>query len=127
MIKNGKYCTFKNLEYELTMDMDGNLLIISKDPLLLKEGFIDVYESGVYSKVVKSSELSNCHRVSIKGKIKGEIVNVYREDKYNYYVGTSDAEVARKLGLERTDKYYYEKWVPKNEVGIFEERKEIKL
>lgn len=47
--------------------------------------------------------------------------------KNDYYIGTSDGRIAKKLGIERTDKYYYESWGPKNEVEIFEEVKEIKL
>lgn len=127
MIRNGDYCLYKSREYEFTEDMDGYLVIISENPHMVKEGFTDKLRSGVYSKVVKPGELSNCYQVTTKGKIKGEIFNVSKEDKDKYYIGTSNTKVARKLGLERTDKYYYDKWVPKNEVEIFEDRKDIKL
>lgn len=127
MIRNGDYCLYKDMEYEFIEDMDGNLLIISEDSLLLNEGFIDKRGGGVYSKIVNHSELSNCYQISSRGKIKGELVNVSRQDGDKYFVGTSNSTVAQKLGLERTDKYYYDKWVPKSEVEIFEERKEINL
>jgi hypothetical protein len=121
MIRNGEYCLYKNREYEFTRDMDGNLLIVSENPQMVKEGFINKLKSCVYSKKVKSDELSNCYQVTTKGEIKGQIVNVSKQHKNKYYVGTSNTKVAQKLGLERTDKYYYEKWVPKNEVEIFED------
>ena len=35
-------------------------------------------------------------------------------------VGTSDARVAERLGLGRTDKYYYEKWIAKQNTEIKE-------
>ncbi|WP_172372747.1 hypothetical protein [Sporosarcina jiandibaonis] len=127
MIRNGEYCIYKNREFEFTSDMEGNLLIVSENPHMIKEGFVDKYRNGVYSKRVKPSELINCYQVTTKGKFKGEIINVSNEDKDKYYVGTSNTKFAQKLGLERTDKYYYEKWVPKNEVEIFEDRKDIKL
>lgn len=60
-------------------------------------------------------------------KIGHEIVNVSREKDNNVLIGTNDARIARELGIGRTDKYYYEQWIPKNEVEIFEERKEMKL
>ena len=127
MIRNGDYCLYKNREYEFTRDMNGNLLIVSENPHLVKEGFVDKLRSGVYSKVVKPNELSNCYQVTTKGKINGEIVNVSKEDKDKYYIGTSNTKVAQKFWLKKTDKYYYDKWVPKNEVEIFEDRKDIKL
>ena len=106
MIRNGDYCIYNNREYEFTRDMDGNLVIVSENSHMVKEGFIDKLRSGVYSKVVKPNELSNCYQVTSKGKITGEIVNVSKEDNDKYYLGTSNTKVAQKLGLERTDKYY---------------------
>ncbi|HHQ1173347.1 TPA: hypothetical protein ACSKOY_001504, partial [Listeria innocua] len=49
------------------------------------------------------------------------------ETKDFFRIGTINTEIAKELNFERTDKYYYEKWVPKNEVKIEKERKNIPL
>ncbi|MED4977354.1 hypothetical protein ABEV04_05020 [Heyndrickxia faecalis] len=127
MIRSGRYGTYKGKEYEINYDMEENLLVLSQDPNSIKCGFKDKYNSGLFTKIVNPDEVKNCYQVKTKGKIKGEIVNISNERENEYYIGTSDARIAKKLGMERTDKYYYESWVPKNEVEIFEEVKEIKL
>lgn len=125
MVRNGDYCIYKGREFKVNRDMEGNLLVLSHDPQLVNEGFEDIYNSGLYSKKVKSNDLSNCFSVYTKGKIDGEIVNISQENEFEYYVGTSNSDIAKKLGLERTDKYYYESWVQKDRVEVFEEREEI--
>ncbi|EGH7370838.1 hypothetical protein IEQ47_002877, partial [Listeria monocytogenes] len=60
---------------------------------------------------------------------------LYKEKEFEYIdetkellkIGTINTEVAKELNFERTDTYYYEKWVPKNEVEIKKERKNISL
>jgi hypothetical protein len=128
MIRNGNYCIYNGREFELSEDMDENLIILSENPASLKEkGFVDRFNSGVYSKVVKPSELTKCYRIITKGKLDGKVVNISNENSDEYYVGTLNAEIAKDLGAERTDKYYYEKWVPKERIEIFEEIQEINL
>ena len=50
---------------------------------------------------------------------------MHKEYENQFLVGTSDSSIAKTLGLDRTDKYYYEKWVPKEDVQLFEVRKPI--
>lgn len=102
------------------------MLILSHDNLLLQEGFEDTYSSGLYSKIISEDDLTSCCRIKTKAKLKGHTVNVYAENENAYCIGTSDASIAKELGLDRTDKYYYEKWVPKYEAVIFEERENNK-
>lgn len=128
MIRNGNYCIYNGIEYELSEDMDDNLIIFSENPSSLEEqGFIDQFNSGVYSKVVNTSELTKCYRITTKGKLNGKFVNISNENDNEYYVGTSNADIAKYIGAERTDKYYYEKWVPKERVEVFEEIQEINI
>lgn len=49
------------------------------------------------------------------------VVDVFGESEEEYLVGTAYSGVAEKLGLPRTDKYCYDKWVSKSEVEIYEE------
>lgn len=127
MIKKGDYCTYNNNEYELTGNMDGDLLILTTDYSLATDGFIDKYNSGVYTKKVDFEEISNCYHIRPYGIYRKERVNVRIKKGDLVHIGTPDASLAKVLGLDRTDKYYYEKWVPIDEVQLFEERKEINL
>ena len=54
-------------------------------------------------------------------------MNIRTEDEKSYLIGSPDAAKAQLLNLDRTDKYFYEKWVPKDEVEIFEMKKAIAL
>lgn len=81
MVRNGGFCTYNGNEYELTEDMDGNLLILTEDPFLAKDGFVDKWGSGVYSKKVSPNEISNCYRITTKGKINGKIVHISKENE----------------------------------------------
>ena len=54
-------------------------------------------------------------------------MNIRTENEQKYLIGTSDAAKAQLLNLDRTDKYFYEKWVPKDEVETFEVKKAIAL
>lgn len=42
-------------------------------------------------------------------------------------IGTSDFKLASKFNFNRTDKYYYEKKLPRDEVKIIEEQKNISV
>lgn len=121
MIRNGKYCTYRGKEFKANYDTFKNLLIFAEDSSYSKEGFIDEYGVGVYSKAVEPSEVSNCYRVTTQGIIKGLKVDVFNEREEEYLVGTAYSDIAEKLGLIRTDKYYHDKWVNKSEVDVFEE------
>ncbi|WP_416655679.1 hypothetical protein [Bacillus amyloliquefaciens] len=127
LIKNGNYCIFKGEEYEMSEDMDGNLLILTDNPLSIKEGFIDRFNSKVFSKIVTPHEITNCYSIKTKGKLDGKVVNISKETTDQYYVGTSDSLIAQELGLEQTDKYYYDKWISKDRVEVFEEKIDIKF
>lgn len=72
-------------------------------------------------------EITNCYSIRTKGKLDGKIVNISKETTDQYYVGTSDSLIAQELGLEQTDKYYYDKWISKDRVEVFEEKIDIKF
>ncbi|MCD7034524.1 hypothetical protein LRR81_09760 [Metabacillus sp. GX 13764] len=122
MIRKGYYGTYKGKEYKINRDMEGNLLVFSHDPSTIEEGFIDTYNSGLYSKVISEEEITNSYRVKTKGKIKGRIVNISKENENEYFIGTPDSAIAEELGMDRTDKYYYDMWIPKDRVEVLEER-----
>jgi len=120
-MKNGMFCIYKGNEYEVNKDMKCNYVLITKDEKIIDSDFIDKYQSGTYSKVVNLSELNKCYKIITKGIINEESVNIEKENDLYYFVGTSNSDIARDLGLNRTDKYYYNDWIPKEKVKIIEE------
>lgn len=66
---------------------------------------------------------------SIFAQFDGDIyrVSIVKENKQDVIIGTSNAKLARIYKMDRVDKYYYEKWVPKKDVEIIEARKDIPL
>lgn len=127
MIKNGRYGVYKNMEYKINEDMEGNLLIITSEKEKIDSSFVDKFKTGVYSKVINSSELESAYEVRMYGLVDGCKVNVTKENEEYYFIETGDCKVAEILGLSRCDKYYYEGKVDKNKTEIFEEKKELKL
>lgn|GEM_PF-4490965 len=58
-MKSEIYAIYKDQEYEITVDMDNNVQVITDDPTKIDEIFEDSNNSGLYSKVVKPSELKD--------------------------------------------------------------------
>jgi hypothetical protein len=126
MIKKGYFGIYKGKEYKVTEDMDNNFLILTDDLSKITNDFVDTYGSGVYTKKVSQNELSEYYYIQPQANYMGGQFNVSpREVDGKVCLGTGDARLAEKLKFERTDKYYYEKWVPKEEVIIIEQRKDI--
>lgn len=126
MIKNGLYCKMNNNEYKLSKNIKGDTLIITKNKRIIDETFIDKYGSGVYTKFVEEKELDEIYEINTIGKIGELVVNVEKEFEDSYLVGTSNLEIAQKLGLEQRDKYYHQGKILKENIIIKEEKVRIK-
>jgi hypothetical protein len=126
-IKKGRFAMFNGEEYKVYTNEDHSLDLISHDANDVNNGFIEQYPD-TYVKKVSKNEITGIHRIIPYAKYQGSRFDVNNQERNGeIHLGTIDATLAKDLGFERTDKYYYEKWVPKTEVEIFEERKEIKL
>lgn len=126
-IKKGRYARFNGKEYKVYTNEDGSYDLVSHDQNDVNNGFFEQY-SDTYVKKVSVNEITSIHRIIPFAKYQGNRLDVNDQEKNGeIHLGTIDATLAKKLDFERTDKYYYEKWIPKNEVEIFEERKEIKF
>ena len=126
-MKKGIYAIFNGKEYKVYTNEDHSIDLVSNDSNDVNHGFIEQYPD-TYVKKVSVNEITNIHRMISYAKYKGNQFDVNNQEiSGEIHLGTIDATLAKILGFERTDKYYYEKWVPKNEVTIFEERKELKL
>ncbi|MCC5804371.1 hypothetical protein [Rossellomorea vietnamensis] len=61
---------------------------------------------------VKKEEIDEIYEIDYKAKYRGNMFNLsISKTKAQFKIGTVDAELARRNGFERTDKYYYEKEV----------------
>lgn len=128
MIRSGDFTTYNNKEYSFFKKQDGSVNLISYDSDALLEGFKKHdRNANAFVKNVGIDEIHNPFLIKTHGKYKNEEINVRTEKGDSYHIGTSDAEIAKKLDMDRTDKYYYEKWIPKEEVELFEVRKPITL
>lgn len=126
-MKKGRFGKYKNKLYELYESIDGKYELVSNDPRDIQNGFVEKYPS-TYVKTVDKTEITEAFRILPFGEYKGSKFDVSANVKEGMYnLGTTDAALAEKLGFNRTDKYYYEKWVPKGEVKVIEEKKQIKL
>ncbi|WP_066074054.1 hypothetical protein [Neobacillus soli] len=128
MIRSGDFTIYNHKEYSLFKKQDGSVNLISYDSASLKEGFKQHnLIPNAYVKNLKIGDITNAYQIKTHAKYMSEEVNVSAEKEDFYYIGTTDANLAKKLGLDRTDKYYYEKWVPKEDVLLFEVKKSIIL
>ena len=126
MIKNGLYCKMNNNEYKLSKNIGGDTSIITKNKRIIDETFIDKYGSGVYTKFVEEKELDEIYKINTIGKVGDLLVNVEKEFENSYLVGTSNLEIAQKLGLEQCDKYYHQGKILKENIIIKEEKIKVK-
>lgn len=122
MMRNGKYAKYNGKEYELSRDMDGNLIIITDNVRLVDKTFEDIYNTGVYSRIVEDVDLSEVYRVDSYVIIDGMKLSIRKETDSGYIIGTNDYGVAQKLNFERVDKYGYEKYIDKKGLEIIEEK-----
>ncbi|MBV7509276.1 hypothetical protein KW850_29310 [Bacillus sp. sid0103] len=125
MIKSGDYAIINNFEYEIYDNGDDTFNLVTNDPQSIKEGFSEDNFPNIFFKIINVKDLKNAFNVKTYGKYKNVEINVHKENENQYLVGTSDSSIAKTLGLDRTDKYYYEKWVPKEDVQLFEVRKPL--
>jgi hypothetical protein len=136
-MRKGMFAEYKGSIYQAEIIDDLLIKLVSRDVDDKEFGFkLKIYPENyrgienlpeVYFRDVNRDDIIELFEIYPISKYKGHKFNITGEKSGYIHLGTNDATIAKDLGFERTDKYYYEKWVPKNEVEIFEERKDIKL
>lgn len=124
-MKKGKFAIYKGKEYGFSKDMEGNMLILTRDKTFIDETFSDRYGTGIYSKIVTADQLQEAYAIVNRGIIEGYNVDILKEKEDSFLVGTSDCTVGKTLNLERVDKYGYEGWIEKDKIIIVQEKKEL--
>ncbi|MGG0787191.1 hypothetical protein [Peribacillus sp. FSL P2-0133] len=127
MIRKGKYAMHNGSEYNFNLLEDKSIRLISHKQADLSQGFKHLDEN-IYIKNVSVEEVENLFKINTKAKYKGELFPASEErNTGKVLLDTTNTELAKKMGFERTDKYMYSKSVERDEVEIIEERKPYSL
>ncbi|MFD0671927.1 hypothetical protein [Cohnella sp. GCM10027633] len=121
VIRKGRYAHYKGKEYRVYPHQYGGYSLVSCDEADLELGFIEE-DPSTYTKHVNEGELDGLHKIASYAEYNGEKFDVsihIQDGKVN--LGTSNAAIAESLNFQRTDKYFYEKWVSLDEVRLIEE------
>jgi hypothetical protein len=121
-IKKGRYAIYQGKEYKLYKNKDGTYNLVTNTN---QDGFIEEYDN-TFVKTIERREIERIIQVNPVAIYKNEQFGVKRSTNPNMVViGTPKATLAKELGFNRTDKYYYEKEVPISTVELLEEKIEI--
>ncbi|MFJ8071220.1 hypothetical protein ACIQZD_20055 [Peribacillus sp. NPDC096447] len=127
MIRKGKYAMHNGSEYSFSLLEDKSIRLISHKPADLSQGFKHLDEN-IYIKNVSVEEVGNFFKINSKAIYKREMFRASEERKTGkVLLATTNTELAKKMGFERTDKYMYSKSVEWDEVEIIEEREPYSL
>ena len=125
MLKSGIYGKYRGTEYEITVDMDNNIKIITEEKGKIDSTFEDLYNTGVYSKIVDPSELVDCVSIALYGIIQGEKVQILQKKGNEYQVAAFSLLIGNDLNLPRVDRDTWLGWVSKSKVKLMEEKTAI--
>ncbi|WP_027088403.1 hypothetical protein [Cohnella panacarvi] len=120
-MRSGLYAFFKGSEYRLIEISDGGLELISNDSKDIDKGF-SFYDEGVFVKKVVREQLDQVCLIDTFALYKGVKLKVGSMRNGKVLLGTSQLQLVEDLGFDRTDKYFYEKWVDIAEVQLIEEK-----
>lgn len=136
-MKEGIFASYKNRTYKVSEISVGKIRLVSDDKEDIQFGFEKkVYPENysnpgslpkVYVKEVEQIHITCIYKIQYRARYKHSIVNVHEQKADRVLLGTNNSSLAKKLNFDRTDKYYYEKWVSLDEVEMIEERKEMEL
>lgn len=122
-MKYGVYGKYMNIEYEINKDEDNNIIIITEDKTEIDGTFKDTYNSGVFSKIVKPDELTECINIKPYGIIMDKKLEISNERENEFQIVTSDLLIGTQLNLQRVDRDEWKGWVSKLDVTFVEEKK----
>ena len=127
MIRKGKYAMHNGSEYSFSLLEDKSIRLISNKHADLSQGFKH-FDENIYIKNVSVEEVENLFKINSMAIYKGEVFSASEERRTGkVLLATTNTELAKKMGFERTDKYMYSKSVEWDEVKIIEERKPYSL
>ncbi|YCI77548.1 hypothetical protein M1D47_02565 [Bacillus sp. R1-10] len=128
MLRKGEYTIYNGREYRfIESDTVEAIKLISNDKKDMENGFT-YYKKNIYTKIVGVNEVKEFYSINPYAVYKGEVFPASEERKTGkVLLATTNTELAKRMGFERTDKYMYSKSVKWDEVEIIEERKPYSL
>ncbi|CAK6470507.1 hypothetical protein ACPOM7_14420 [Peribacillus castrilensis] len=128
MIRKGEYTIYNGREYRfIESDTVEAIELISNDKKVMENGFT-YYKKNIYTKIVGVNEVKELYSINPYAVYKEEVFPASQERKTGkVLLATTNTELAKRMGFERTDKYMYSKSVEWDEVEIIEERKPYSL
>lgn len=135
-MEKGTFAKYKNKIFRVS-NIDGdNIRLVSEDLADLNNGFkeklysVNIKDStnlpSLYIKEVKKEEIDEIFEVDYKARQKGNIFNLsFNAAGSQFRLGTTNSELAKQNGFERTDKYYYEKIVTQDEIEVLKFKKSV--
>jgi len=128
MLRKGEYTIYNGKEYRfIESDSVEAIELISNDKNEMDNGFT-YYKKNIYTKIVGVNEVKDLYSINPYDVYKGEVFPASQERKTGkLLLDTTNTELAKRMGFERTDKYMYSKFVDWDEVEIIEERKPYSL
>jgi len=124
MLRKGEYTIYNGKEYRfIESDTVEAVELISNDKNEMDNGFT-YYKNNIYTKIVGLDEVKELYSINPYAIYKEEVFPASQERKTGkVLLDTTNTELAKRMGFERTDKYMYSKSVKWDEVEIIEERK----
>ncbi|QYF82697.1 hypothetical protein KY492_27890 [Brevibacterium sp. PAMC21349] len=128
MLRKGEYTIYNGKEYRfIESDTVEAVELISNDKNEMDNGFT-YYKNNIYTKIVGLDEVKELYSINPYAIYKEEVFPASQERKTgNVLLATTNTELAKRMGFERTDKYMYSKSVEWDEVKIIEDRKPYSL
>ncbi|MFD0671930.1 hypothetical protein [Cohnella sp. GCM10027633] len=128
MIRRGEYAVYNKKVYSVGKKSDDWVNLISHDPNDLFDGFNShPLDSTVFVKKVKTQDLDQIYFIETSAVYQGVQLSVGDVKDEKVLLGTSELKLVEHLDFDKTDKYYYEKWVDINDVQFIEEKKSAVL
>ena len=128
-IKSGIYTIHYGKEYRIAR-IENHYEIISNDEKDLNKGFIEYkpeknLNPRIFFKMVSPSEIGDVYEISTFCLYHGFEFHITYDDGENYVLVSDYSPLVEKFNFTRIDKFGYEKTVPKDEVDLVYEKKEL--
>lgn len=124
---DGTYGVYHGEIHRIGLNQDGTISLFPNSDSEIDDTYIEQYHLGIYSKIIKPTELSEAYSLSSYAEYQGYKIEIARAagDEFELYLG--DYALAQKLGFDRCDKYGYNLMVKKADVEVIAEKKPLSL
>ena len=128
-LRNDTYTTYLKKEYRV-WNNQGLANLVSNDESDLSNGFTEYDSDGnnnprIFIKMVSPSEIGDVYEISTFCLYHGFEFHITYDDGENYVLVSDYSPLVEKFNFTRIDKFGYEKTVPKDEVDLVYEKKEL--